>query len=61
MLRYDDARRLDVRGCRSEDVPVLCAVEGSQDVSTVIEGEVHAIRMIGDGGTRRIERIVTET
>ena len=55
MVRYDDARRLDVSGCRSKDVPVLCAVEGLSDVSTVREGEVHAMRMIGDGGTPRIE------
>ena len=54
IVRYDDARRLGIRGCRSGDVPVLCVVEGSCDISTVREGEVHAMRMIGDGGIRRI-------
>ena len=28
-VRYDDARRRDVRGCRSNDVPVFRAVEDS--------------------------------
>ena len=29
VVRYDDARRRDTRGCRSDDLPVLRAVEDS--------------------------------